>query len=62
MTPVERCTSNIRMNIEFLSLLEGYKKGAEVERRKTEEMNQFELYYITWKSHNETPCIAILNK
>jgi hypothetical protein len=26
-------------------------------------MNQFGLQYIyTWKCHNETPCIAILNK
>jgi hypothetical protein len=26
-------------------------------------MNQFELQYIyTYKSHKETPCIAILNK
>jgi hypothetical protein len=28
-----------------------------------EEMNQSGMQYIyTWKCHNETPCIAILNK
>jgi hypothetical protein len=34
-----------------------------VERRKIEWMNQFMLLYIyIWKSHNETPCLAMLNK
>jgi hypothetical protein len=34
-----------------------------VERRKIGQMNQFGLLYIyTWKCHNETPCIVILNK
>jgi hypothetical protein len=28
-----------------------------------EGMNQFRTIYIhTWKCHNETPCVAILNK
>jgi hypothetical protein len=31
--------------------------------RKMEALKQFGLYYIdSWKCHNETPCIAILNK
>jgi hypothetical protein len=38
-------------------------KGTKVERRKMEGMNQFRIQYIyTWKCHNGTPCIAILNK
>jgi hypothetical protein len=51
------------MNIEFLNLLKYHKKGTSIERRKIEGMNQFKLKYIhTLKCHNETPCIAILNK
>jgi hypothetical protein len=40
-----------------------HKKGNNVKRRKMEGMNQFGIPYMcTWKYHNETPCIDILNK
>jgi hypothetical protein len=40
-----------------------FLKGAKVERRKIEEMNQFMyIIHINMECLRETPCVAILNK
>jgi hypothetical protein len=41
---------------------ESNKKGTKVEMRKIDGMKQFRLQLHTWECHNETPCIAIVNK
>jgi hypothetical protein len=46
-----------RMNIEITI------RGVKIERQKIEGMNELGLQCIyKWKCHNETPCIAFLNK